>query len=164
MDLDHVRSEIEHMRVQVGRQRKEILQLQRAGISTASAELLLVRMLAKIEGPVRRAGPAQEGAGRSDERARAWRPELVMRRTTEMVRRKGWTIRRGSTRSPNCASGPRVKATAINTSRRSPLRSTSTQRRRWVTATTFPTSLTTSASLTTLAIEPAGSCWRAFFG
>jgi hypothetical protein len=50
MGLDHVRSEIEHMRFQVGRQRKEILQLQRAGISTASAELLLQRMLAKIEG------------------------------------------------------------------------------------------------------------------
>jgi hypothetical protein len=50
MGLDHVRSEIEHMRVQVGRQRKEILQLKRAGISTASAELLLTRMLAKIEG------------------------------------------------------------------------------------------------------------------
>jgi hypothetical protein len=50
MRLDHVRSEIEHMRVQVGRQRKEILQLQRAGISTASAELLLQRMLVKIEG------------------------------------------------------------------------------------------------------------------
>ena len=50
MDLDHVRSEIEHMRVQVGRQRKGILQLQRAGISTASAELLLGRMLAKIDG------------------------------------------------------------------------------------------------------------------
>jgi len=49
MGLDQVRSEIEHMRVQVGRQRKEILQLQRAGISTASAELLLGRMLAKIE-------------------------------------------------------------------------------------------------------------------
>ena len=49
MGLDHVRSEIEHMRVQVGRQRKEILQLQRAGISTASAELLLQRMLAKID-------------------------------------------------------------------------------------------------------------------
>ena len=49
MGLDHVRSEIEHMRVQVGRQRKEILQLQRAGISTAAAELLLTRMLAKIE-------------------------------------------------------------------------------------------------------------------
>ncbi len=48
MGLDHVRSEIEHMRVQVGRQ-KEILQLQRAGISTAAAELLLARMLAKIE-------------------------------------------------------------------------------------------------------------------
>jgi hypothetical protein len=49
MGLDHVRSEIEHMRVQVGRQRKEILQLQRVGISTASAELLLGRMLAKID-------------------------------------------------------------------------------------------------------------------
>ena len=46
--LDHVRSEIEHMRAQVGRQ--EILQLQRTGISTSSAELLLTRMLAKIEG------------------------------------------------------------------------------------------------------------------
>jgi hypothetical protein len=31
------------------RQRREILQLQRAGISTAAAELLLVRMQAKIE-------------------------------------------------------------------------------------------------------------------
>ena len=49
MGLDHVRSEIEHMRVQVGRQRKEILQLQRAGISTTSAELLLGRMHAKID-------------------------------------------------------------------------------------------------------------------
>ena len=49
MGLDHVRSEIEHMRVQVGRQRKEILLLLRAGIPTASAELLLQRMLAKIE-------------------------------------------------------------------------------------------------------------------
>ncbi|MEH2608751.1 hypothetical protein V1293_001040 [Bradyrhizobium sp. AZCC 1693] len=47
MDLDHVRSEIEHMRVQVGRQRKEILHLQRAGISTASVELLLGRMLGR---------------------------------------------------------------------------------------------------------------------
>ena len=36
-------------RVQVGRQRKEILQLQRAGIPTASVELLLQRMLAKID-------------------------------------------------------------------------------------------------------------------
>jgi hypothetical protein len=50
MGLNHVRSEIEHMRAQLGRQRKEILQLQRAGRSTAAAELLLERMLAKIEG------------------------------------------------------------------------------------------------------------------
>jgi hypothetical protein len=49
MGLDHVRSEIERMRVQVGRQRKEILQLQRAGIPKASAELLLGRMQAKID-------------------------------------------------------------------------------------------------------------------
>ena len=50
MGLDHVRcSEIERIRVQVGRQRREILQLQRGGISSASAELLLGRMLAKIE-------------------------------------------------------------------------------------------------------------------
>jgi hypothetical protein len=40
MGLDHVRSEIEHMRVQLLRQREEILQLQRAGISTAAAVLL----------------------------------------------------------------------------------------------------------------------------
>jgi hypothetical protein len=56
MDLEDVRRDIEHMRVQVGRQRKEILQLQRAGISTASAELLLGRMHAKIDGSRYRRG------------------------------------------------------------------------------------------------------------
>jgi hypothetical protein len=49
MQLDHVRSEIERMRTQVARQRREILQLQRAGIPTASAEVLLQRMLDKID-------------------------------------------------------------------------------------------------------------------
>jgi hypothetical protein len=49
MDLESVRREIDHMRVQSGRQRKEILQLQRAGIPTASAELLLLRMQVKID-------------------------------------------------------------------------------------------------------------------
>lgn len=49
MALEHLRSEIERMRVQVGKQRKYILQLQRAGISTASAEALLRRMLDKID-------------------------------------------------------------------------------------------------------------------
>lgn len=48
-DIDHIRAEIERMRVQVGRQRKEILQLQRAGIATASADALLQRMLDKID-------------------------------------------------------------------------------------------------------------------
>jgi hypothetical protein len=37
------------MRTQVGRQRREILQLQRAGISTTSAEALLQRMIDKID-------------------------------------------------------------------------------------------------------------------
>ena len=50
MQLDHLRSEIERMRTQVHRQRGEIRQLQRAGIPTASAEALLDRMLAKIDG------------------------------------------------------------------------------------------------------------------
>ena len=49
MGIENVRSEIERMRVQVGRQRKEIIQLQRAGISSASAEVLLGRMLVKID-------------------------------------------------------------------------------------------------------------------
>jgi hypothetical protein len=49
-NLEYLRAEIERMRVQVSRQRKEILQLQRAGISTASAELLLQRMLSTIDG------------------------------------------------------------------------------------------------------------------
>jgi uncharacterized small protein (DUF1192 family) len=48
-DLGFVRSEIERVRVQVGRQRREILQLQKAGISTAAAEALLQRMLDKID-------------------------------------------------------------------------------------------------------------------
>ena len=49
MGLDHVRAEIERMRVQVGCQRREILELQKAGIPTASAEALLERMLNKID-------------------------------------------------------------------------------------------------------------------
>jgi hypothetical protein len=50
MQLDHIRNEIERMRAQVHRQRGEIRQLQRAGISTASADALLERMLANIDG------------------------------------------------------------------------------------------------------------------
>jgi hypothetical protein len=49
MQLDSIRREIEHMRTQVQRQRGEIRQLQRAGISTVSAEALLERMLNKID-------------------------------------------------------------------------------------------------------------------
>jgi hypothetical protein len=48
-DLDRIRAEIERMRSQVHRQRGEIRQLKRAGI-TASAELLLQRVLDNIDG------------------------------------------------------------------------------------------------------------------
>jgi cell division protein FtsL len=50
MQLLAIRSEIEHMRRQILRQRKEIRDLQRAGISTSSAEELLERMQAKVDG------------------------------------------------------------------------------------------------------------------
>ena len=49
MQLDYVRAEIERMRVQVHRQRGDIGKLQQAGISTASAEALLERMLDRID-------------------------------------------------------------------------------------------------------------------
>jgi hypothetical protein len=48
-DVEHIRAEIERMRTKVHRQRGEIRQLQRAGISTASAEALLERMLDTID-------------------------------------------------------------------------------------------------------------------
>ena len=50
MGLDHVRNEIEHMRRQILRQRKEIQSLQRAGIGTAAADALLQRMQDKVDG------------------------------------------------------------------------------------------------------------------
>jgi hypothetical protein len=49
VQLDFIRREIEGMRAQVHRQRGEIRQVQRAGISTAAAEALLERMLNKID-------------------------------------------------------------------------------------------------------------------
>jgi hypothetical protein len=49
MQLSSIRTEIEHMRRQIHRQRKEIGDLQRAGIPTSSAEQLLARMLSKVD-------------------------------------------------------------------------------------------------------------------
>jgi len=49
MDLNFIRGEIERMRRQVLRQRKEIQALQRAGIQTTSAEGLMARMVAKVD-------------------------------------------------------------------------------------------------------------------
>jgi hypothetical protein len=48
-DIEFIRGEIERLRTQVGRQRREITQLQKAGIATASADALLERMLANID-------------------------------------------------------------------------------------------------------------------
>ncbi len=48
-DLSFIRAEIERMRVQVSRQRREILTLQKAGINSLPAEALLARMLANID-------------------------------------------------------------------------------------------------------------------
>jgi hypothetical protein len=48
-DIEYVRGEIERLRTQVGRQRREIRQLQKAGISTVSADALLERMLNNID-------------------------------------------------------------------------------------------------------------------
>jgi hypothetical protein len=47
-DIDFIRGEIQRRRLQVLRQRKEIMQLRHAGISVTWAEALLDRMLNKI--------------------------------------------------------------------------------------------------------------------
>jgi hypothetical protein len=49
-DIDLIRAEIKRMRSQVQRRRGEIRQLQRAGIPSSSAEVLLDKMLNKIDG------------------------------------------------------------------------------------------------------------------
>jgi hypothetical protein len=49
MSLKSIRAEIEYMRRQIQGQRKEVQSLERAGISTKSAEELLARMLAKVD-------------------------------------------------------------------------------------------------------------------
>jgi hypothetical protein len=49
MGLDHIRAEIAHMRVQIKRQQNDILDLQKAGISTTAATALLARMHTKID-------------------------------------------------------------------------------------------------------------------
>jgi hypothetical protein len=50
MGLDAIRLEIEHMRRQITRQRKDIASLQKAGINSSSAEAMLARMQDKVDG------------------------------------------------------------------------------------------------------------------
>jgi hypothetical protein len=75
-DIDHVRAEIEHMRVQVYRQRGEIRQLQRAGIPTASAEA--GSDVEQNRWALRRARPAEKGAAQSVQRESARRASVVI--------------------------------------------------------------------------------------
>jgi hypothetical protein len=49
-DIEFIRTEIERMRKQVNKQRSETLALERAGVPTASAQVLLGRMLERIDG------------------------------------------------------------------------------------------------------------------
>ncbi|MGJ5120970.1 hypothetical protein [Bradyrhizobium oligotrophicum] len=49
-DLETVRAEIDHERKLVGRQQRDILALRRAGRSTADAEIVLSRQLARLDG------------------------------------------------------------------------------------------------------------------
>ena len=48
-DIDFIRADIEHRRRQVARLRGDIRKLQHSGISSASADALLDRMLNKID-------------------------------------------------------------------------------------------------------------------
>lgn len=49
MTLDRINAEIARMRVQIKRQQRDMLDLQRAGISAASAVALLERMHSKVD-------------------------------------------------------------------------------------------------------------------
>lgn len=50
MGIDAILNEIDHMRRQINRQVKDIRSLERAGLDTAAAQVLLGRMQLKLEG------------------------------------------------------------------------------------------------------------------
>ena len=75
-DLDHIRREIERMRVQVQRQRKEILQLQRAGDLHGLGRTPLGADARQNRRPLCGAGQAQERTAGGTPGSR--RPELVI--------------------------------------------------------------------------------------
>jgi hypothetical protein len=62
LKLDWVRNEITRMRGQIRAQEREVRMLQRAGVSSASAELMLSRMRAKIDDLCRERETLREGA------------------------------------------------------------------------------------------------------
>jgi hypothetical protein len=100
-DIEFIEGEIERMRCQVLRQRNEILQLQRAGIPTTSAEALLGRMLKKSadlraernslkkEQPRRMLGPRWWDDGQ-----KRLPFSRALEKVRRMARRKGWRYQR----------------------------------------------------------------------
>ena len=79
-DIEFIRGEIERMRLQVHRQRGEIRQLQRAGISTTSAEALLDRMLNNIDGLCAERDRLKKGTAQTVQRESAGRASVVSMR------------------------------------------------------------------------------------
>jgi hypothetical protein len=79
-DIEFIRAEIERMRIQVCRQRGEIRQLQRAGISTTSAEALLDRMLNNIDGLCAERDRLKKGTAQTVQRESAGRASVVSMR------------------------------------------------------------------------------------
>jgi hypothetical protein len=73
-DINFIRAEIEHTRRQVDRQRAEIRQLQRSGISNASAEALLDRMLNKIDQLCAERDRLKHQPGQNNDKALRGRP------------------------------------------------------------------------------------------
>jgi hypothetical protein len=72
MTLQFICAEIERLRLQIRRQQKEVLTLQRSGVGTASAELLLARMQASVDALcIKRANWLANGASCHDARTTA---------------------------------------------------------------------------------------------
>jgi hypothetical protein len=100
-DIEYIRGEIQRTRLQALRHRKEVMQLQRAGLPTTSAEALLDRMLNKIDDLcAERDRLAQVGAAPQDAgtalvngltRSKNLRPSSrLWRKFVALATREGW--------------------------------------------------------------------------
>ena len=129
-DIGFVRGEIQRTRLQVLRQRKEIVQLQRAGISTTSAEALLERMLNKID-------DLCAERDRLKKKLRRGYPAGCWDGTGEMVRRGAGAFALPQGSGGSSSHGDARKAGAISTFKRSSSPSTNMWKLRPATAISF---------------------------